>query len=100
MNDQDEELPDRVRAALAQAGFEEIPTGSEAVHLTRHARGVMVGCLPEELTQTHRRRGPPHRPSPGNQRTTTLSNHGAPSVAQAGAGALPVPGSRCAARYP
>ncbi|MFE5772677.1 hypothetical protein ACFQ7O_30440 [Streptomyces sp. NPDC056485] len=52
MNDQGEELLARVRAVLAQAGFEEIAPGSEGVHLIRHARGVMVGWMPDELTQT------------------------------------------------
>ncbi|MFE5534698.1 hypothetical protein [Streptomyces sp. NPDC056492] len=66
MNDQGEELLARVRTVLADAGFEEIATGSEGVHLIRHARGVLVGWMPEELTQTHRRRGPRRgrRPAP------------------------------------
>ncbi|MFJ9597883.1 hypothetical protein ACIRS3_34705 [Streptomyces virginiae] len=59
MNDQDqgEVLLARVRAVLSDAGFEEIATGAEGVHLIRHARGVMVGWMPEELAQP-RRRGP------------------------------------------
>ncbi|WP_158754834.1 hypothetical protein [Streptomyces sp. NRRL F-2580] len=58
MNHQGEELLARVRAVLSDAGFEEIATGSEAVHLIRHACGVMVGWLPEEVSQPPRRRGP------------------------------------------
>ncbi|MFF3728115.1 hypothetical protein ACFYYM_37780 [Streptomyces erythrochromogenes] len=43
---------------LSDAGFEEIATGSEGVHLIRHARGVMVGWMPEGITRASRRRGP------------------------------------------
>ncbi|MGW9374067.1 hypothetical protein ACWGVR_29135 [Streptomyces xanthophaeus] len=67
MNDQGEELLARVRAVLSDAGFEEIATAAEGVHLIRHARGVMVGWLPEELTQP-RFRGPrrSRRPAPAD----------------------------------
>ncbi|MGW6861407.1 hypothetical protein [Streptomyces xanthophaeus] len=58
MNDHGDELLTRVRTVLSEAGFEEIATGAEGVHLIRHARGVMVGWLPEEITLTVRRRGP------------------------------------------
>ncbi|MFD8894732.1 hypothetical protein [Streptomyces sp. NPDC059566] len=66
MSDQGEELLARVRAVLSDAGFEEIATGSEGVHLIRHARGVMVGWLPEDISPPPRRRGPRRgrRPSP------------------------------------
>ncbi|WP_420078795.1 hypothetical protein ACN6AT_06020 [Streptomyces sp. JL4002] len=66
MNDQGEGLLARVREVLSEAGFEKIATGAEGVHLIRHARGVMVGWLPEEITQTLRRRGPrrSRRPAP------------------------------------
>ncbi|WP_445270288.1 hypothetical protein [Streptomyces sp. DSM 41634] len=65
MNDQGEELLARVRTVLSDAGFEEIAPGSEGVHLIRHARGVMVGWLPEDTSPPPRRRGPRRRrPSP------------------------------------
>ncbi|MFE1787920.1 hypothetical protein ACFW7J_05855 [Streptomyces sp. NPDC059525] len=57
MDDQGEVLVARVRAVLAEAGFEETATGAEGVHLIRHARGVMVAWMPEEISRP-RRRGP------------------------------------------
>ncbi|MFE5521517.1 hypothetical protein ACFQ9Q_27925 [Streptomyces virginiae] len=67
MNDQGEELLARVRAVLSDAGFDETATGAEGVHLIRHARGVMLGWLPEDLAQP-RRRGPrrSRRPAPAD----------------------------------
>ncbi|WP_326594303.1 hypothetical protein [Streptomyces sp. NBC_01294] len=40
--------------------------GDDSVHLIRHARGVMVGWLPDEVSPPPRRRGPRRgrRPSP------------------------------------
>lgn len=59
MNDQGDELLARVRAVLSDTGFEEIATGAEGAHLIQHARGVMVGWMPEELTHPPGpRRGP------------------------------------------
>ncbi|MET9607219.1 hypothetical protein ABZZ17_19385 [Streptomyces sp. NPDC006512] len=58
MDDQEAEvLLVRVRWALAQLGFEEIATGAEGVHLIEHARGVMIGWIPQDIT-------PPRRPEP------------------------------------
>ncbi|MFD5423821.1 hypothetical protein ACFWJT_38120 [Streptomyces sp. NPDC127069] len=64
MDDPGEVLVARVRAVLADA-FEEAATGSEGVHLIRHARGVMIAWMPEEITRP-RRRGPRRgrRPAP------------------------------------
>ncbi|MFI1452190.1 hypothetical protein [Streptomyces roseus] len=58
MNDQGEDLLARLRTVLSDAGFEEIAAGSEGVHLIQHARSIMVGWTPEELTQTRHLRGP------------------------------------------
>ncbi len=54
----------RVRAVLSDAGVEEIAPGSAGVHLIRHARGVMVGWLPEEITSPAARPRRGRRPSP------------------------------------
>ncbi|MFE9484298.1 hypothetical protein ACFYNM_37680 [Streptomyces spororaveus] len=66
MNDQDEELPARVREVPYGACFEEIATDPYGVHLIRHARGVMVGWPNEDISPPPRRRGPcrSRRPSP------------------------------------
>ncbi|MEV0987870.1 hypothetical protein [Streptomyces sp. NPDC049949] len=57
MDDQDEFLA-AVRAVLHQAGFDERAVGAEGVHMIHHARGVMVGWIPEDLgTLPSRRRG-------------------------------------------
>ncbi|MGW1643203.1 hypothetical protein [Streptomyces lavendulae] len=66
MNDPGEELLARVRTVLSDAGFEEIATGAEGVHLIRHARGVMVGWMPTQIARpATRRRGPRRtRPAP------------------------------------
>ncbi|MFD8023974.1 hypothetical protein ACFV6G_26580 [Streptomyces lavendulae] len=68
MNDPDEELLTRVRTVLSDAGFEEIATGAEGVHLIRRARGVMVGWMPTQITRpATRRRGPRRtRPAPAD----------------------------------
>ncbi|MGW6861404.1 hypothetical protein [Streptomyces xanthophaeus] len=59
MNDQGGELQARVRTVLTEAGFEEIATGAEGVHLiAARARRQTVGWLREEVTLTVRRRGP------------------------------------------
>ncbi|MET9694720.1 hypothetical protein ABZY81_41055 [Streptomyces sp. NPDC006514] len=50
MNDHQDDLYLRVRAVLTAAGFEEIATGDEGVHLIHHARGVMVGWMPTQLS--------------------------------------------------
>lgn len=49
MDDHDGELLTRIRQVLSQAGFSEIAIGTGGVHVIGHARGVMVGRLPEEL---------------------------------------------------
>lgn len=57
VDDQDEFLA-AVRAVLHQAGFDESAVGAEGVHMIRHARGVMVGWMPEDLGMLpSRRRG-------------------------------------------
>ncbi|MEU9182021.1 hypothetical protein AB0C90_35375 [Streptomyces sp. NPDC048550] len=53
MDDHETELLDAVRAALCEAGFEPGSEGGQGVHLVRHARGVMVGWLPEEIDELH-----------------------------------------------
>ncbi|MFJ2823347.1 hypothetical protein ACIO7M_19835 [Streptomyces toxytricini] len=59
MEDQEAEFAAAVRAVLAEAGFNEATSGAEGVHVVRHARGVMVGWMPEELARLRvRRRGP------------------------------------------
>ncbi|MFE2274570.1 hypothetical protein ACFXB4_35800 [Streptomyces lavendulae] len=66
MNDHEDDLYLRVRAVLAAAGFKETATNGEGVHLIRHARGVMVGWMPTQITRpATRRRGPRRtRPAP------------------------------------
>lgn len=57
VDDQDEFLA-AVRDVLHQAGFDESAVGTEGVHVIQHARGVMVGWMPEDLrTLPSRRRG-------------------------------------------
>ncbi|THA81233.1 hypothetical protein [Streptomyces sp. A0592] len=51
MEDHEDELVLRVRAVLAEAGFEESAPGEEGVHLIRHARGVLIGWLPVQVTR-------------------------------------------------
>ncbi|MCX5174162.1 hypothetical protein [Streptomyces virginiae] len=58
MNDPQDDLFLRVRAVLTAAGFEEIATGAEGVHLIHRARGVMVGWMPTRISPAPRRRGP------------------------------------------
>ncbi|MDX2395237.1 MULTISPECIES: hypothetical protein [unclassified Streptomyces] len=59
MNDQEAEvLLERVRWALAELGFEEIATGAEGVYLIEHARGVMIGWVPQDITPPHGRGEP------------------------------------------
>ncbi|MFD3698905.1 hypothetical protein ACFWUZ_22640 [Streptomyces sp. NPDC058646] len=67
----------RLRRALAELGFEEIATGAEGVHLIEHARGVMIGWMPQEIAPP-RRRGPrrnrsPARDLPGLRRAFGLA---------------------------
>ncbi|MFJ6784349.1 hypothetical protein [Streptomyces yangpuensis] len=50
MEDREYEFLLRVRAMLAEAGFEESAPGEEGVHLIRHARGVLIGWLPVQIT--------------------------------------------------
>ncbi|MFE5807352.1 hypothetical protein [Streptomyces sp. NPDC056491] len=64
MSDHEDNLHLRVRAALTAAGFEEIATGGESVHLIRHARGVMVGWMPTQITHPAARRRGPRRTRP------------------------------------
>ncbi|MFG2623110.1 hypothetical protein ACGFXC_36420 [Streptomyces sp. NPDC048507] len=52
MTDPGDELMERVRQILTEAGFQETSTSGEGIRLIRHARGVLVGWLPEELTHT------------------------------------------------
>ncbi|MFF3215558.1 hypothetical protein ACFYYB_33635 [Streptomyces sp. NPDC002886] len=63
MNDH-EDLFLRVRAVLAEAGFEEISSGAGGVHLIHHARGIMVGWMPTELTHPSARGRGARRPGP------------------------------------
>ncbi|MFJ3202960.1 hypothetical protein [Streptomyces sp. NPDC086989] len=64
MDDHERDLLDAVRTALTEAGFDpgsESGSGSgEGVHLVRHARGVMVGWLPEEIDDLHARTSGAH----------------------------------------
>ncbi|MCX4633101.1 hypothetical protein [Streptomyces sp. NBC_01443] len=55
MDDHETDLLDAVRTALIEAGFDPGSGGGEGVHLVRHARGVMVGWLPEEIDELHAR---------------------------------------------
>ncbi|MGW6869711.1 hypothetical protein [Streptomyces sp. NPDC054901] len=56
MDDREAEvLSLRVRWALAELGFEEITTEAEGVHLIEHARGVMIGWIPRNITPLRRR---------------------------------------------
>ncbi|MFE5488932.1 hypothetical protein ACFQ8S_02970 [Streptomyces virginiae] len=50
MDDHSDEFLLRVRAALVEAGFEPSGPGGDGVHLVRHARGVMIGWRPVEIT--------------------------------------------------
>ncbi|KJY18185.1 MULTISPECIES: hypothetical protein [Streptomyces] len=50
MDDHSDEFLLRVRAALAEAGFEPSGPGGDGVHLIRQARGVMIGWWPVEIT--------------------------------------------------
>ncbi|MFJ9933832.1 hypothetical protein ACIRSJ_11960 [Streptomyces virginiae] len=52
MEDHEDELVLRVRAVLAEAGFEEASPGEEGVHLVRHAHGVLIGWLPVQYTRS------------------------------------------------
>ncbi|MER7822650.1 hypothetical protein ABTX85_08805 [Streptomyces sp. NPDC096097] len=59
--DQDSEFLSAVRAVLTEAGFVGPAAGDEGVHMVRHARGVMVGRMSQQLPRVRvraRRRGP------------------------------------------
>ncbi|MEU2393530.1 hypothetical protein [Streptomyces sp. NPDC007369] len=59
MTDQERQFLAAVREVLEEAGFSESAAGAEGVHTVQHARGVMVGWMPEELRSVRaRRRGP------------------------------------------
>ncbi|MEV7541137.1 hypothetical protein [Streptomyces sp. NPDC089915] len=59
MNDHESPFPAAVRAVLEEAGFAESAAGAEGVHIVAHARGVMVGWMPQDLPRLRvRRRGP------------------------------------------
>ncbi|MFF4297337.1 hypothetical protein ACFY0N_27270 [Streptomyces vinaceus] len=57
MEDQEEQFLLAVRTVLTEAGFARADAGAEGVHMIQHARGAMVGWMPEEI-QRVRRRGP------------------------------------------
>ncbi|MFD9722333.1 hypothetical protein [Streptomyces sp. NPDC059072] len=61
MNDQEAQFLDAVRTVLQDAGFAPAAAGAEGVHVIQHARGAMVGWMPEEI---HRVQGPPPPPAP------------------------------------
>ncbi|MFG2716382.1 hypothetical protein ACGFX2_38550 [Streptomyces goshikiensis] len=61
MDDQETGLLDAVHTALREAGFAPGGGGGQGVHLVRHARGVMVGWLPEEIDELHARTSGPHK---------------------------------------
>ncbi|MFE2323787.1 hypothetical protein ACFXD5_07665 [Streptomyces sp. NPDC059385] len=70
MNDQEAQFLDAVRTVLQDAGFAPAAAGTEGVHVIQHARGAMVGWMPEEIHRLQarvrvRRRGP--------RRTRTLN---------------------------
>ncbi|MFD7629285.1 hypothetical protein ACFV7Q_25210 [Streptomyces sp. NPDC059851] len=59
MTDQEGQFLEAVRAVLAEAGFTEGAAGAEGVRTVQHARGVMVGWMPEGIRSVRvRRRGP------------------------------------------
>ncbi|MFF4368259.1 hypothetical protein [Streptomyces sp. NPDC001594] len=59
MHDHETQFLAAVRAVLDEAGFPARAAGSEGVHTVLHARGVMVGWMPQDITRLRvRRRGP------------------------------------------
>lgn len=59
MEDQEEQFLQAVRTVLTEAGFARAETHAEGVHVLQHARGAMVGWMPEDVQRLRvRRRGP------------------------------------------
>ncbi|MFI1647403.1 hypothetical protein ACH4XT_10755 [Streptomyces avidinii] len=58
MNDPEAQFLTAVRTVLQEAGFAPTAVGAEGVHVIQHARGAMVGWMPEEIQRLRvRRRG-------------------------------------------
>ncbi|KJY28827.1 hypothetical protein [Streptomyces sp. A1547] len=80
MNDQEAQFLDAVRTVLQEAGFAPAAAGAEGVHVIQHARGAMVGWMPQEIQRLRarvraRRRGP--------RRTRTVNRNDLPGLRQA-----------------
>ncbi|MFD8413893.1 MULTISPECIES: hypothetical protein [unclassified Streptomyces] len=76
MTDQERRFLAAVRDVLKEAGFAESAEGAEGVHTVQHARGVMVGWMPEEIRSVRvRRRGP--------RRSRTVGRKDLPGLRQA-----------------
>ncbi|MGW7436929.1 hypothetical protein [Streptomyces sp. NPDC054849] len=61
MNDPEAQFLAAVGSVLQEAGFAPAAAGTEGVHVIQHARGAMVGWMPEEIQRLRgrvRRRGP------------------------------------------
>ncbi|MCX4633495.1 MULTISPECIES: hypothetical protein [unclassified Streptomyces] len=65
MDDHETDLLDAVRTALIEAGFDPGSGGGQGVHLVRHARGVMVGWMPEEIDELLTRTSGAHASAEG-----------------------------------
>ncbi|MFK0045931.1 hypothetical protein ACIQU4_17755 [Streptomyces sp. NPDC090741] len=83
MDDHETDLLDAVRTALREAGFDPGSEGGEGVHLVRHARGVMVGWMPEEIDELHARTSGTN--TPDQSRTELAGLHHATGLALAAA---------------
>ncbi|MFG2987960.1 hypothetical protein ACGFZK_01340 [Streptomyces sp. NPDC048257] len=83
MDDHETELLDPVRTALREAGFDPGAVGREGAHLVRHARGMMVGWMPEEVDELHARTSGPHPPDAGGTELAGLHRATGPALAAA-----------------
>ncbi|MFJ5546245.1 hypothetical protein [Streptomyces sp. NPDC093225] len=55
MNDHEEQFLATVRSVLQEAGFRDPSAGAQGIHTVRHARGVAVGWVPQDIPRLRRR---------------------------------------------